>query len=170
MDDGAEYDEGSFDATMDLINEEEEDEEGNSSNGDVAEVVDIESDADDDIGAQLSSIKLFDKNSSSIDHFELLKSVFELMKKSRLIIKFVLNHTITNEYIQKSMMSKGGGNKVGGLVLDIIVRWNSSFLLLDRLIMHKDVINSIFAFPNNLVGLTDKQKSRLRELILSQHE
>ncbi|CAF2941654.1 unnamed protein product [Rotaria sp. Silwood2] len=52
----------------------------------------------------------------------------------------------------------------------MLIRWNSTFLLLDRLINHKDVVNSMFNFPNNIPGLTEKQRKRLKELALNQHE
>lgn len=106
-----------------------------------------------------------------MDHFELLESVFGLMKKARLIVKFVRNHSITNEYISKSILSEGGGNgKYGGLVMDMTIRWNSSFVPLDRLVNHKEILNNMFAFPNSIPGLDDKQRKRLKELSLNQQE
>ncbi|CAF4052930.1 unnamed protein product, partial [Rotaria magnacalcarata] len=155
LDDIAECDQCSIEAASDLVSEEEEEAEGDLAYDDdddddddnnVDEEVHTESDAEDDIELEFASLQLSNNNSSSIDHFELLKNVFELMKESRLIIKFMRNHTITNEYIQ------------------------NSFLLIDRLILHKDVLNSMFAFPNNITGLTEQQIKKLKDLILNQHE
>ena len=52
----------------------------------------------------------------------------------------------------------------------MLIRWNSSFILLDRLINHKDILNNMGVFSNNLHGLTDQQKKRLKELSLNQYE
>ena len=80
------------------------------------------------------------------------------MKKSRLVIKFIRNHNVANEYINKLKLSNNNNNTIGCFVLDMIIRWNSSCLLLDRLIDHKDIMNSMFSFPNNIFGLTEKEK------------
>ncbi|CAF1685048.1 unnamed protein product [Rotaria magnacalcarata] len=180
LDDIAECDQCSIEAASDLVSEEEEEEKAerdlayndddDDDDNDVDKEVNTESDAEDDIELEFASLQLNNNNSSSINHFELLKNVFELMKKSRLIIKFMRNHTITNEYIQKYMISRSDGKNTGILILDMIIRWNSSFLLIDRLINHKDVLNSMFAFPNNITGLTEQQIKKLKDLILNQHE
>ncbi|CAM4976506.1 unnamed protein product, partial [Rotaria socialis] len=140
LDDIAECDQCSIEAASDLVSEEEEEEE--EAEGDLAyNDDDDDDDDDDDIELEFASLQLSNNNSSSIDHFELLKNAFELMKKSRLIIKFMRNHTITNEYIQKYMISR-----------------------------NDDVLNSMFAFPNNITGLTEQQIKKLKGLILNQHE
>ncbi|CAF4717189.1 unnamed protein product, partial [Rotaria sp. Silwood2] len=59
-------------------------------------------------------------------------------------MKFIRNHNTTNEYVLKQLKAKKnaqniGGQKIGGLVLDMKIRWNSSCLLLDHLLMHKDI-------------------------------
>ncbi|CAF3996868.1 unnamed protein product [Rotaria sordida] len=169
--DTIEYDESSIDAAADFVSE-EEDNVNNDGETNISGTINIETDGDndDDIDVQFSSLILNDKNSSPIDHYELLKNVFELMKKTRLIVKFMRNHNITNEYIKKYMLSKNNNRKVGGLVLDMVIRWNSSYLLLDRLDKHKDVVHSICAFPNSIIGLTDQQIKRSKELILNEHE
>ncbi|CAF2049425.1 unnamed protein product [Rotaria magnacalcarata] len=110
LDDIAECDQCSIEAASDLVREEEEEEE--ETEGDIAyndddddddddnnvdKEVNTKSDAEDDIELEFASLQLINNNSSSVDHFELLKNVFELMKKSRLIIKFMRNHTITHE-------------------------------------------------------------------------
>ncbi|CAF4874928.1 unnamed protein product, partial [Rotaria magnacalcarata] len=80
-----------IEAASDLISEEEEGDLAYDDDDDkeTDEEVNIESDAEDDIALELTSLQLNNNNSSSIDHFELLKNVFALMKKSRLIIKFI---------------------------------------------------------------------------------
>lgn len=168
IDDTSECGDNPMDAIDELISE-EEDNLSNEDEKSVRESAGSESE-DEDIGIPLSSLTLNDNNSSHINHYDLLNNVFQLMKKTRIIIKFMKNHTVTNEYINKHMISIHGVNKFGCLVLDMVIRWCSSFLLLDRLIEHKDILNNIFAFPVNLPGLTEDQKKRLKELALNQHE
>ena len=92
------------------------------------------------------------------------------MRKTRCGVKFIRNHNATNEYVIKTIKSNYNGKHVGGLVLDMMIRWNSSYVLLDRLLMHQDIIKDIFSFPNNFNGLTHKQKQTLHELALTRKE
>lgn len=176
LDDTNEFDQDqcSFDAMSELLSEEEQaltdSDDDERSNATSNKEVDGQSDVDDDISIDFSSLKLSHNQSSTINHFELLNDVNQLMKKSRLLVRFMRNHTVTNEYIQKQMMSINGNKKTGVLVLDMYIRWNSSFLLLDRLILHKDVLNGIFAFPNNLFGLSEQQIKRLKSLAFNEQE
>lgn len=171
IDNTSEIDEDTIDVATDLISDAEENDVSSDDDGtDDNLIFNSESDGDHDVDLQFSSLTLNDNHSSSIDHYELLKGVYELMKKVRIIIKFMRNHTITSEYITKFIMSKTSDDKIGGLVLDMPIRWNSSFLLLDRLIALKDIINNMCSFPNNLTGLLDKQKKRLKELTIHKQE
>ena len=160
------------DDSMDILDELISEEEDNSSNEDdksIRESVRSESE-DEDVDIQLSSLTLNDNNSSNMDHYEVLSNVFRLMKKARIIIKFMKNHSVTNEYINKHIISTYGVNNAGGLVLDMIIRWCSSFLLLERLIKYQDILNNVFSFPVNLPGLNEEQKKRLKELALNERE
>ncbi|CAF3381313.1 unnamed protein product, partial [Rotaria sp. Silwood2] len=168
-----------IDAASDLISDEDEegdDDDSNQNNDtsrDDSSSDEFESNSDDDIS--FSSLTIHDNKSSSIDHYELLTSIFHLMKKIRAAIKFIRNHNITNEYVLKQIKAKKnaqniGGQKIGGLVLDMMIPWNSSCLLLDRLVMHKDIVKNIFSFPNNLNELTEKEKKKLHELTIKQNE
>lgn len=163
-------DEDIAEAADSLISDEEDNATDNDDDVAVNTTVINESEDDSDIDLQLSSLTLNDKHSSPVNHFELLNNVFQLMKKLRLIIKFMRNHTITNEYIKElKALQPNVVNESGDLALDMLIRWNSSFLLLDRLIIHR-VLNCVFAFPNNMDGLTDAQLQRLKELTLNQYE
>ena len=79
----------------------------------------------------LLSLLLNNNSSTPIDHFKLLNDVYGLMKKSGLVIKFIRNHNVANEYINKLKLSNNNINTIGCLLLDMIIRWNSSVLLLD---------------------------------------
>ena len=72
------------------------------------------------------------------------------MRKTRCGVKFIQNHHATNEYVIKVIKSNYSGKRVGGLVLDIMIRWNSSYVLLDRLLIHQDIVKDIFFLSKQL--------------------
>ncbi|CAF3265381.1 unnamed protein product [Rotaria sp. Silwood2] len=172
----SDVDENVIEAAADFLSDEDKDDnnddanEGGGRSRNVTTDDEFESDSDSDIS--LSSLTINDNNLSSIDHYELLVSVFNLMKKTRAGVKFIRNHNDTNEYVIKHIELKNKAQKenIGGLVLDMVIRWNSSHLLLCRLLSHKDIVKSVFSFPNNFNGLTDKQKKKLHKLTLKQNE
>ncbi|CAF1505833.1 unnamed protein product, partial [Rotaria sordida] len=174
----SDVDENLIEVATDLLNDEDKDDDdddnnsnqGNDTSHNDTNDDEFESDSDDDIN--FSSLTISDNKLSSIDHYELLLYVFNLMKKTRAGVKFIRNHNDTNAYVVKyvELKNKTQKEKIGGLVLDMIIRWNSSYLLLHRLLAHSDIVNSVFSFPNNFNGLTDKQKKRLDELKLKQNE
>ena len=129
------------DATSDLISEEESDKSSiDNDDPNANEIITDKSDSESDVDIPLSSLLLNDDDSIPVDHFKLLSDAHGLMKKSRLLIKFIRNHHVVSEYVNKLKFSNNNGQTTGWLVLDMIIRWNSSFLLLDRLIDHKDVL------------------------------
>ena len=52
----------------------------------------------------------------------------------------------------------------------MLIRWNSSYLLLYRLIEHRNIVQTIFSSPNNFNGLTEEQKKKLHQLTLKPDE
>jgi len=134
--------------TIDKVDQLISDEEDNSTDEDETRFSGIINDESDEehVEVNLSYLTLNDKNLLAINHFDLLNDVSQVMKKSRLLVELVRNHNIISEFINKSVSINNGDVKSGGLVLDMLIRWNSSFLLLDRLMIHKDIINSMFAY------------------------
>lgn len=134
--------------TIDKVDQLISDEEDNSTDEDETRFSGIINDESDEehVEVNLSYLTLNDKNLLAINHFDLLNDVSQVMKKSRLLVELVRNHNIISEFINKSVSINNGDVKSGGLVLDMLIRWNSSFLLLARLMIHKDIINSMFAY------------------------
>lgn len=157
----------------DLLDEEESDEDEESNDDESAnKIINIDDEYDEDLDdvVDFSTLSINNQDSSNVNHFDLLLNVFHLMKKTRSSIKFIRNHNITNEYVTKSIKEKNNNRNVGGLVLDLSIRWSSSFLMINRLLMHREIVVNIFAIPNNLNGLTEKQKRQLYELMIKQNE
>jgi hypothetical protein len=87
-------------AADDLLSEEDDRSDGSNhtEDSDPDEVTDDESSvADDQDEIDLPSLSIVDHGASPVDHYELLMSVFELLKKTRSGVKFIRNHYVTNE-------------------------------------------------------------------------
>ena len=163
-----------IDAADDLLSEEEDESDGSNhaDDSDPEKFSDNDSSTEDDDDEQINftSLSLVDNGMSPVDHYELLTSVFALLKKTRAGVKFVRNHNATHESLVKQINSKNNGQRIGGLVLDMAIRWNSTYLMINRLLMHRDLVKHLFAFPNNLDGLTEKQRKAMYSLTLQQTE
>jgi hypothetical protein len=160
---------------MELMSEEENNRSISDEEVDEEPLVDDRSDSESDIEADFSSLIIAEESLSALNLFQLLGQMSELMKKVRIFIKFIRNHNATNEFVIKQMQSKSSGTersgrRIGGLVLDMVVRWNSSYLLFERLIAHMDILNGMCAVPESVPGLTTDQKRRLRELAITHRE
>ncbi|CAF4315785.1 unnamed protein product [Rotaria sp. Silwood2] len=153
----SDVDENVIEAAADFLSDEDKDDnnddanEGGGRSRNVTTDDEFESDSDSDIS--LSSLTINDNNLSSIDHYELLVSVFNLMKKTRAGVKFIRNHNDTNEYVIKHIELKNKAQKenIGGLVLDMVIRWNSSHLLLCRLLSHKDIVKNLLVYLRDVL-------------------
>ena len=111
-----------------------------------------------------------DSNGSQVDLYKLLTRVHTVMKKVREGVKLMRNINAITEYMSGFMKPLVDGRKPRGLLSDMPIRWNSSFMLMDRLMLNRDVVRNVFSLPNALDGLTAKQKTKLHELTLSQDE
>ena len=60
----------------------------------------------------------------------------------------------------------GEGLKINNLSSDFHVRWNSTFLMISKIIIARDVYDKITIDPGTIDGLTEKQISKLEKLNL----
>lgn len=128
---------------------------------------------DDDDSEHDISLSILSMNNNNLfydDYYELLMNVFQLMKKVRAMIKFIRNHNIINEYFTKCARENNNNRFSSGLLLDMSIRWNSSYLMLDRLFVHRQIVTNIMMFPNKFPGLTSKQKKKLHDLVILEKE
>lgn len=98
------------------------------------------------------------------DLYQLLLYINELLKRIREMVKFIRKSSLIDTYVREKMASVDGRK---GLVCDLRIRWNSTWLMLDRFLVHRDVINSIISSPDRISGLEKKQKSKLRSFVMS---
>ena len=98
------------------------------------------------------------------DLYQLLLYINELLKRIRGMVKFIRKSSLIDAHVREKMAST---NEQKGLVCDLRIRWNSTWLMLERFLMHRDVINSIISSPDRISGLEKKQKSKLRSFVMS---
>jgi hypothetical protein len=48
-----------------------------------------------------------------------------------------------------------------GLVIDMRVRWNSSFKMLQRLLLYQPILDKVYEQLDSLTGITQKQRTKL---------
>ena len=101
------------------------------------------------------------------DLYSLLCYINELLSRLRALVKFIRNSSLIYSYVRDKMATVSG---VKELVCDVRVRWNSTWLMLQRLLIHKDVINAIASSPDRISGLHKDQKAKLKSLVLSHND
>ncbi|CAF4580507.1 unnamed protein product, partial [Didymodactylos carnosus] len=78
--------------------------------------------------------------------------------------------------IKKIQENDAGGENVKkiakcrDLILDFHVRWNSTYLVIDRFIEHRNIISSITTTPTQIQGLRKKQYECLKTFEYSHYD
>ncbi|CAF1551639.1 unnamed protein product, partial [Rotaria sp. Silwood1] len=84
----------------------------------------------------------------------LLERVFNLLSRCRQLIQDMRNIGVVQTYIS---MEIGNGR---GFTVDMVIRWNTTFQMLDRLLEHQTIIDNVVRRKFN--GLTLVQTNRLK--------
>jgi hypothetical protein len=108
---------------------------------------DVESDDDDDDDDDESELVSIDK-----------LRICELLKKCRTIVSTIRKSSILNDAVL--LLARNASIKVE-LNLDMRVRWNSTFNMIDRLITYQSVLDQLFPQLDSLAGVTVKQRNKL---------
>ncbi|CAF1415689.1 unnamed protein product [Adineta steineri] len=95
------------------------------------------------------------------DIFDLLIRIYRLILKVRDFVSMA--RTIAS--LQRYITERTDSGK-GGFVLDVKVRWNSSFKMINRLISLRDLVDEILN-KRDFNGLNATQKQKLRSLIFT---
>lgn len=93
--------------------------------------------------------------------------ISELLTKCRTIIKTIRKSSILNDELL--LLARNSSIKVG-LILDMRVRWNSSFAMIKRLITFQSVLEQFYTQLDSLPGATAKQRIKLTNARLSSHD
>ncbi|CAF1358275.1 unnamed protein product [Adineta ricciae] len=94
------------------------------------------------------------KTSSSL----LIKDVTTLMEKCRTIVSTIRKTSILNETVHD--LAKASSIKAG-LVLNMRVRGNSSYKMLQRVLVYQNVLEKFYGELDSLAGVTNKQRNKL---------
>ena len=107
---------------------------------------------------------------------ELKNKINLLVKKLRKLISIIHKSSILTSFVRSEIQRKQidldtisnssdqENTKIKELVKDFYVRWNSTYLMLIRVIAIQQIINDITHTPQARIGLTFKQIKRLKSL------
>ena len=105
---------------------------------------------------------------------DLKNKIFSLIKKNRSLIKMIHKSSILTAFVRNGIQRKqialnaasDAKNeervKINDLVIDFHIRWNSTYLMLERLLVVQQIINDITYSSHAHIGLTPKQVKKLR--------
>ncbi|CAF2789011.1 unnamed protein product [Rotaria sp. Silwood2] len=99
--------------------------------------------------------------SSNEDVFNLLVRINRLVRKVRAFVSMTRLVAPLQHYIYEQI----GPNK-GGFILDVKIRWNSTFKMIHRLIKLRDLVDAIFT-KRDFKGLTSIQEKKFRSLVFT---
>ena len=117
-----------------------------------------------------------------LNSMELKNQVFQLLKKIRRLIRMIQKSSILTSFLRQEIQRKQTNStntndstnakktKFNDLVHDFCVRWNSTYLMLVRLLSLQQIVNNMTYSPQSSVGLTSKQVKKLRSLTISHVE
>ncbi|CAF1291621.1 unnamed protein product [Rotaria sordida] len=118
--------------------EDEDDEEAASlSSGDLGDDENLDESFNDEIETQHHN------NMPSTD--DTLMNIYDLINRTRDFVKLTRRRYLIRDYFkQEAKAKKLEGD---GLILDCIIRWNSSYYMINRFINYKDLINELISNP-----------------------
>ncbi|CAF1582881.1 unnamed protein product, partial [Didymodactylos carnosus] len=151
------------DASDDEIASDQNDEQAESDRSSDGEDDDDEQfDRDDDSSASSSS----DNDDDTADFSSPLQmhDIGILMEKCRTIITTIRKSSILYETVHTLAIDS---SIKAGLIIDMRIRWNSSYKMLQRLLLYQSVLDKLYDQLDSLPGITDKQRNKLFDAKLS---
>ena len=92
-----------------------------------------------------------------------IKDVGILMAKSRKLINTIRKSSILNDAIRNLARDFTAVE----LIVDIKIRWNSSYKMIQRLLLHQQVLATFYKNLDTRDGVTSKQRRKLTEVKLT---
>jgi hypothetical protein len=87
-----------------------------------------------------------------------MSSIGALLSKCRSIITTIRKSSILHELVQTIATDS---SIKGGLIIDMRIRWNSSFRMIQRLVVYQATLDKFYEQLNDLPGATTQQKKKL---------
>lgn len=81
-----------------------------------------------------------------------------VMNKCREIVTIIRKSSILHELIQTIAVNS---SIKGDLIIDMRVRWNSSYRMIKRILVYQSVLNKLYEQIGDLPGVTNQQKKKL---------
>lgn len=75
----------------------------------------------------------------------LLSLINNLLRRSRRLVKMIRRNRCIREHVQSLAKDQG----LLKLVLDLKIRWNSTYLMVERFLTYQSIINSITNHPHS---------------------
>ena len=159
----------------DYYNDDDEQEEVTNSassdtDGDLEdEDLDDDDDEDDNYESNLipdDDISDTESDSSDVDHEDRAKvlHIGELLNRCRIIITIIRKSSILHDVVRTIAV---GFSIDVDLILDMRIRWNSSYKMLNRLIAFQGVLEEFYTQLDSLNGITKRQHEKLIGAYLS---
>ena len=104
-----------------------------------------------------------DEDSTNTSPSLQIKDIITLMEKCRKVITTIRKSSILSETVHTFANTL---SIKGGLIIDMRVRWNSSYKMLQRILVYQTVFEKLYEELHSLVGITNKQRNKLLELKL----
>ena len=96
------------------------------------------------------------------------KCVFKLIQKVRKMIKLIKRSSVIQYHFESCAITKN--LKFGKLILDFHVRWNTTYLMLQRFNCYKEIVNEMTINPQIINGISSKQRKNLSECIFLEND
>ena len=105
-----------------------------------------------------------------ISQSEVVEHVKHLFSRIRNFVKMVRKCGNICNYAHAKIKSDPTLKNIQNFIIDFHIRWNSTYLMLKRLVKLKDIVINMTERPERIDGITKKQVIRMRKLDLSQDD
>ena len=113
---------------------------------------------DEDDDSSTSSSTDDEHNDTDISPSLQTHDITALMAKCRAIVSSIRKSSILYERI--NTLANGSSIKAGP-VIDMRVRWNSSYTMLQRMVLYQSILEKLYDAFNSVPGITDTQRKKL---------
>lgn len=163
----------SSDGEIDIVDGDDVHNEEQSENGQSTEAdTDLSLDDDDDSESESDSTNEPAATTNDKDLPDFLLKCYNILARIRSTVKFVRNNSLVQNYVraQRSIAPNSISPSEKEVVLDLRIRWNSSYRMLDRFLSHKDIIKTIVSSPEKIDGISKEQTTKLKTFVFTHDE
>jgi len=93
-----------------------------------------------------------------------------LLSRIRKLVKMIRKCGNICSYAQKQINLAPDLNNIKNFIIDFHIRWNSTFIMLKRVVKLKDIAMIITEYPNKIDGITKNQREKLKKLELTEED